>query len=53
MAVTVSLKAVPAVWVEGVERAKAVAVPVPVTVKLAEVPLIGPWVAVIVVVWAS
>ena len=43
---TVSLKAVPAVGVPGVERVKRLAVAAPLTVKLVEVPLNVPWVAV-------
>ena len=43
---TVSLKAVPAVGVPGFERVKRLAVAAPLTVKLVEVPLNVPWVAV-------
>ena len=53
MAVSCSLKAVPAVWVEGVGTVKWSADEAPLTVKLPEVPVRLPWVAVSVVLWAS
>ena len=49
---TVSENAVPAVGVFGVLSTKVLAEPVPVTVKVPEVPVAEPWLAVSVVVWA-
>ena len=52
MAVMVSLNAAPAVCVAGVGTEKDLA-PAGFTVKLPDVPVAAPWVAVDVVLWAS